>query len=132
MDMAELIASWSKDPNTKVGCVVARSNWVVAQGYNGFPVGIQDTEERLSDKDLKNSLMLHAEENAILSAPESLQGTTAYVTKGPCDRCALRLIQAGIKRVVFPQPATDSSWYASILTAKKHFAEAGVVIDSYI
>ena len=44
MEMAEQIASWSKDPNTKVGAVVVGTKGqILAQGYNGFPGKIKDT-----------------------------------------------------------------------------------------
>ena len=47
MDMAKLIADWSKDPSSKIGCVAVNSERrILATGYNGFPKGIEDTEER--------------------------------------------------------------------------------------
>ena len=44
LEMAKLVASWSKDPSTQVGCVAVRNRNVIAQGYNGFPRGCDDHE----------------------------------------------------------------------------------------
>ena len=48
VNLAEEVAGWSKDPSTQVGAVAVndRIGTVVAQGYNGFPRGIQDTDLR--------------------------------------------------------------------------------------
>jgi dCMP deaminase len=46
--MAHLVASKSKDPSTKVGCVVITEDKVVAAtGYNGLPRGVEDKAERM-------------------------------------------------------------------------------------
>ena len=37
LEMAKLVASWSKDPSTQVGAVAVRNRTVIAQGYNGLP-----------------------------------------------------------------------------------------------
>lgn len=105
-------AAWastkSKDPSTKVGALIARPDHSVAStGFNGFPRGIKDTPERLNDRPTKYSLILHAESNALDTAREDLTGYTLYCTFMPCDRCFVRVIQAGIKRVVFPKPTPD-------------------------
>ena len=40
LELAELVASWSKDPSSKIGAVAVGSKGeVLAQGYNGFPRG---------------------------------------------------------------------------------------------
>ncbi len=53
LEMAELVASWSKDPNAQVGAVIVRDNRVVATGFNGFPAEVEDLDERLGDKKKK-------------------------------------------------------------------------------
>jgi len=64
-----LSAKLSKDPNTQVGAlIVGPDNEVRSTGYNGFPRGIADTDERLQDRDLKLKLIVHGEMNAILAA----------------------------------------------------------------
>jgi dCMP deaminase len=104
--LAEHIATWSKD-STQVGAVIVRPDKTIASvGYNGFPRYCDDSPDILADRELKYSRTIHAELNAVLNAPERLQGYSLYVSKpslyGPtCDRCACFIIQAGITRVVY-------------------------------
>ena len=50
IEMAVLVSSWSKDPSTKVGCVIADSDHAqLSEGFNGFPRGIAD-DERLHQR----------------------------------------------------------------------------------
>ncbi|MEN9578703.1 MAG: hypothetical protein RJA70_1712 [Pseudomonadota bacterium] len=104
--LATHISGWSKDPSTKVGCVVVGPDREIrSTGFNGFPRGIEDTPERLENRELKYPLICHAEENAIMHAARigmSLRGCVAYVTWPPCTRCARSLLQAGVGEVVFP------------------------------
>jgi dCMP deaminase len=89
LDLAALVASWSKDPSTKVGAVIVRPDRTVASlGYNGFPRGVADTESRYEDRETKYQLVVHAEANAIISAGESVKGMTMYGTLFPCCDCA--------------------------------------------
>ena len=45
MQLAEQISTWSKDPTSKIGAVaVGDKGQVLAQGYNGFPRGMDDNE----------------------------------------------------------------------------------------
>ena len=65
--LAQHISTWSKDPSTKVGCVVVGEDREIrSTGFNGFPRGINDDEERLTDREKKYPLICHAEENAII------------------------------------------------------------------
>jgi dCMP deaminase len=109
--IASVAASKSKDPSTKVGAVITRPDRsIVAVGFNGFPRGVADTPERLNDRNIKYSLVVHGEMNAILSARESLSGYTLYtVPFMPCDRCFVHVIQAGIKRVVYTRATDDQN-----------------------
>ena len=52
---------------------------------------------------------LHAEENAIISvartgATEELLGATLYTTTFPCNLCANKIAQVGIKKVIYFEP----------------------------
>ena len=91
IEMAVLVSSWSKDPSTKVGCVIADSDHAqLSEGFNGFPRGIAD-DERLNQREIKYRLIVHAEANAIAAAARNghgLKGATAYVTFCPCPQCA--------------------------------------------
>lgn len=41
LKLAEHKTTWSKDPQTKVGCVIALGKQDKYYGYNGFPSGIE-------------------------------------------------------------------------------------------
>lgn len=122
------IANLSKDPSTRVGSlIVDKDRRIVSTGYNGFPRGVKD-DERLLDREQKLKIIIHAEENALLFAKQSLEDCTIYTWPiGPCTTCASYIIQAGIKRVVFPPlPEHMIRWQESISLSKQIFSEAGV------
>ena len=130
--LAKRIASWSKDPKAKVGAVLLkRLDWPIALGYNGFPAGIEDDVARLGDQKLKNAMVVHAEQNVLLFSGANARGGTLYVYGKPiCPRCAVLIVQAGLKRVkgIQPDPTAnpDSDTHTSGLTSLKMFREAGV------
>lgn len=123
----------SKDPSTKTGAVITRPDGTVASlGYNGFPKGMADTEERLSNREEKYSRVVHCEINALHMAHESCRGYTLYTWPiMSCDRCAVQVIQAGIVRVVAPHPSEDalSRWGKSLKRSLEFFDECGVKVD---
>jgi dCMP deaminase len=119
----------SKDPSTKVGCVIVRPDKTACSwGTNGFPNGIADTEERLNTREIKYDLTIHAELNALLFAPERVVGYTLYSTFAPCIRCAVNIIQAKIARVVF-STSPDERWRTSQEQAVALFMEAGIEVQ---
>ena len=131
--LAMHIANWSKDPSTKVGCVVVGEDREIrSTGFNGFPRGIKDDEERLLDREQKYPLICHAEENAIMHAARigvSLKGSTAYVTWPPCSRCARSLIQSGIKEIIYPTPGEiPERWIEDFNISNSMISEAGVIV----
>lgn len=129
--LATEIASWSKDPSTKCGCVIVRPDLTIAgTGYNGFPRYMCDDDELYSDRMVKYSRVLHAEENAVLNAYGSVEGCTAYVTGPCCTHCALILIQSGIERVAWIKPSEDflDRWGSQSELAKGFFAEADIEV----
>ncbi|MEC8927216.1 MAG: dCMP deaminase family protein [Candidatus Thermoplasmatota archaeon] len=133
LDLAEHISGWSKDPSTKVGCVVVGEDREIrSTGFNGFPRGIADDSERLSDREQKYPLICHAEENAIMHAARiglSLKGCTAYVTWPPCTRCARSLIQAGVIEVVYPAGSeVPERWISDFEMSTEMLTEAGLTI----
>lgn len=127
LGMAEHVASWSKDPSTKVGAVIVDAdNRIVSVGYNGFPVGIDDSPERLADRELKYKMTLHAEDNAILFAQRRLAGCSIYVWPFcACPSCAAKIIQSGITRVYTPT-AVHERWGEQFQLSRAMFREAGV------
>ena len=133
IELANHIAKWSKDPSTKVGCViVGEDREIRSTGFNGFPRGIADDSERLEDREQKYPLICHAEENAIMHAARiglSLKGCTAYVTWPPCTRCARSLIQAGVVEVVYPTKIeVPERWQKDFDMSTAMMKEAGLNI----
>jgi|TARA_B110000196_G_scaffold293483_1_gene281834 dCMP deaminase len=133
LELARHISGWSKDPSTKVGCVVVGEDREIrSTGFNGFPRGISDDIGRLTDRSKKYPLICHAEENAIMHAARigiSLKGSTAFVTWPPCSRCARSLIQAGVQEIVYPE--TDEipeRWLEDFTISNDMLLEAGIVV----
>lgn len=128
LELAHMIGRWSKEPRSKVGAVIVRPDrTIVSTGYNGFPRGVIDSQDRFDNRELKNSMAVHAEQNAIVMAHESLNGCTIYVTPLlPCSQCAGVIIQSGIKRVVAQNVGSPQEWRDSAERSKVMFAESGV------
>ena len=133
LKLAKHISDWSKDPSTKVGCVVVGPDREIrSTGFNGFPRGIMDDDNRLNNRQKKYPMICHAEENAIMHAARigiSLKGNTAYVTWPPCSRCTRSLIQAGINEVVYPSNVEiPERWEEDFSIAMDMMKEAGISI----
>jgi dCMP deaminase len=129
LELAEHVAQWSKDPRTKVGAVIVdEKKRVVSVGYNGFPRGVFDSDERYEDRDTKLLFVAHAERNALDNAPLQVDGCTMYVPLLPCNECAKSIIQKGITRVVTYNPTRDGSMFNWDVTIKM-FKESGVILD---
>lgn len=137
MEMAHNIAGWSKDPSTQVGCVIVDTEKrIISVGYNGFPRGVDDNDERLSNRSIKYLMVQHAEANAVtnaasINAGERLKGATAYVTHYPCSNCAGLLIQAGVSTIVTlaPDGGFSERFADSFKASKAMFEETGVQVS---
>jgi dCMP deaminase len=134
--IAKEVASWSKDPSTKVGAVIiGDKGQILSQGYNGFPRGIDDDEYRLSVREIKLSLIVHAEMNAIYNATYSgvcLDNATLYVYGLPiCSECAKGIIQVGISKIVINEESImlRKEWMESWHNSNKMFNEANIKVE---
>lgn len=124
--LAQQVALWSKDPRTRVGCVlVSPSRDRLVLGYNGLPRQTDDDPQVLGDRELKNEMVVHAEANALLTAACSTRGWTSYTTHPPCSRCTALLIQAGIQHMVYTGHL-DERWTTSLARAQEHRTRARV------
>jgi dCMP deaminase len=135
MRLAKEISTWSKDPSSRIGAVIVNDDRrILATGYNGFPRGIADTEERLNNKEEKYPRIVHAELNALLGAlynGVSVKDATLYVYGLPvCADCTKSVIQSGIKRVVIDMSSLDNEKWAAQWNklSKPMFEEAQVSI----
>jgi dCMP deaminase len=129
INLAAHVATWSKDPSSQVGAVIVRPDRSIASvGFNGFPRGVEDSRERIANRDTKLLYTLHAEINAILAAQEPLQGHSIFVYPfQPCAHCAAAIVQAGIKNVYCPSESVPR-WEESFSAARTMFHEAGTVV----
>lgn len=133
---AVLVAQKSKDPSTKVGCViVSQDNVVLSMGYNGFPRGVRESElTGRWDRPEKYFWVEHAERNAIFNAARNgirLMGAKAYLNfePKPCADCSRALIQAGITEIIGPDKVFSgkgAGTHYSIDHSEVMLLEAGV------
>ena len=133
LKLSKEIAEWSKDPSTKVGAlIISEDRNIISTGYNGFPRGIEDTEERLNNRELKYKFILHAEMNCIMNAlynGRSVKDCILFVHGlPPCSECTKSIIQAGIKKVITDSKATDN-WKESSKLSLEMLKEANVEIE---
>jgi dCMP deaminase len=134
-NIAKETASWSKDPSRKIGAVIiGEKGQIQSQGYNGFPRGVVDSEERYNDRPTKYKFVVHAEANAIYNALHNgsdVNNSTIYVTGLPvCHECAKGIIQSGISKVVYDTPILkEDSWSESCNIALEMFKESGVEVE---
>ena len=129
LEMAALVAGWSKDESSKVAAIIVDGKHrVVSMGFNGFPVGVSD---EAVDRPRKLLRVIHAETNSLNFANRDVEGYTIYVTHPPCANCAGHIIQRGIARVVFPlgSPEFMERWKDNYHEALSMFGEAGVRVD---
>jgi len=125
MDVAERVALESHDYKTQVGAVIAKDRNILSYGYNGTATGASNNMRCKGGHCLDT--VVHAEQNAIAKLAKSTQsgeGATVYCTLFPCMSCALSLIQAGIKTIVFKRDYKDNK-------ATELFLSSGVTLYKY-
>lgn len=144
------IASRSKDPRTRVGCVIVRPDWSIAvTGYNGFPPGVREQAYMVDEAHRATSgcstldystrwapaekswWVTHAEQNAVNTAARegvALRGCYAFVSWHPCHQCAGALIGAGVRRVYLGDGEVAKHWVQSTEVAATKFRETGVTV----
>lgn len=136
------IAQHSPDPNTKVGAILARGEYQITASFNHFPRGLRLTEERLADREVKNALMLHAEQAVIVQAATcgvATRDSTLYIVATddsgevwggpPCaTHCLPVVLGAYIAEIVtYPFKTGPSKWAAEVARSRELLAEAGII-----
>ncbi len=107
--LAETVAEKSKDPSSKMGCVIVDKNKrVVSTGYNGMIQGANEEKMTLLERPMKYYFAIHSEMNAILFAHQDLTGCTLYNRVATCENCLKYGLQAGIKRFVYKELRVSS------------------------
>ncbi|PCH33888.1 hypothetical protein WOLCODRAFT_135374 [Wolfiporia cocos MD-104 SS10] len=130
MQLASLASQRSNCMKRRVGAILVRNKRILATGYNGTPRGLKNCNEggcircnNASDTS-DECVCLHAEENALLEAGRERVGDGAvlYCNTCPCLKCTIKIIQTGIKEVVY-----NLSYKVDDASAEL-FHEAGVII----
>tara|TARA_Y100000034_G_scaffold117749_1_gene157548 strand:+ start:6196 stop:6675 length:480 start_codon:yes stop_codon:yes gene_type:complete len=133
--MCVYISKKSKDRSTKLGAViVGEYNEILAIGFNGFPRGVDDNEERYHERPMKYRITEHAERNAIYNAARrgiSLEGARMYLPfePTPCTDCTRGVIQAGIRHIIgtdFKFTGKGKQWDEDLALALEMLEQAGV------
>lgn len=134
LEMARLVAGWSKDRSTKVGAViVGEAGQILSTGFNGFPRGVNDDVDERHERPAKYLYTEHAERNAIYNAARlgvQLLDSRMYVDWPPCSDCARGIIQAGIGEVVigFAAGVVPERWDGNFAVSAEMLYEAGITI----
>lgn len=141
-DIIKSVQKKSKDPSTKVGCIIVSPyNEIVSTGFNGFPRGVEDRQDKVParyQREIKLMYTEHAEKNAIFAAARRgipLEGCRVYVEWNPCADCMRAIIQSGIKEVIlngrsesFNNKELRSRWESQIQCAEIMAKESEVKI----
>lgn len=130
LDLAEHVASWSKDPSTQTGAViVGPDKRVVSVGFNGFPAGMPDEAVLLLNREEKYSRIVHCEVNALIFAKGGVpEGSTLYTWPFmSCDRCVVQMLQAGLRRFVAPRATGERAerWKDAFDRTRRYVADCG-------
>ena len=103
LNIAKAVAARSTCLRRQYGAVIVADDEIIATGYNGAPRG-----EASHGDQYGTCVAVHAEQNAIISAPRrSMRGATLYlaclddtIDPAPCNICDRMIKNAGITRVV--------------------------------
>lgn len=136
MEITKLTSQRSNCIKRKVGCIIVKDTRILSLGYNGTPRGLPNCFDGGCDRcnrrdscgvNLDICVCLHAEENALLFVEKSdLLDSTIYVTLFPCVGCTKKIIQCGVKRIVFLQSYNENMEEIS----KNILYSAGIIIES--
>ena len=118
LNIAKAVAARSTCLRRQYGAVIVADDEIIATGYNGAPrgeanccdVGRCYCKEHSTPIDARHGtcVAVHAEQNAIISAPRrAMRGATLYlaclddsIDPAPCNICDRMIKNAGITRVV--------------------------------
>ena len=130
LDIAQTVSERSTCLRRHYGAIIVQNDEIVSTGYNGAPRGRKNcidlgycTREAMnipSGERYELCRSVHAEANAIISAPRSeMIGSTLYLVgleykdgsyvqnANPCAMCKRMIINAGIETVVVRDTATE-------------------------
>jgi dCMP deaminase len=136
LDIAECVATRSTCIRRQYGAVIVKNDEIISTGYNGSPRGEanccdvgecwRESNNIPHGEQYEKCVAVHAEQNAIISAPRSATfGAVLYlagledgrvIDAAPCDICQRLIKNAGITAVIstrkhelaFDAPAVDA------------------------
>ncbi|KAL1411249.1 Deoxycytidine monophosphate (dCMP) deaminase [Vanrija albida] len=126
MTLASLASHRSNCMKRRVGALLVRSKRIVSTGYNGTPRGTRNCNEggcprcngpARGGESLNACLCLHAEENALLEAGKERIGSDSiiYCNTCPCLLCSVKIVQCGVREVVYNQSYSMDEASARVL-----------------
>ena len=128
MYICDKVASRSKCLSRKIGCIIVKDGAIISTGYNGPPKGYfhcigvtcpRQLKGYKSGEGLNECPAAHAESNAISQAAMSgvsVKDATLYLnTITPCKDCAGKIVNAGIKKVIYKDKGTYDTLGVHIL-----------------
>lgn len=103
---AQGYADTSYAKRLQVGAVIVNqlTDQPVSAGWNGMPPGVPNIcEDEVDGVMVSKDNVVHAEINALKNIPKKLphQFLTIFVTDSPCPVCAQKIVESGIKQVIF-------------------------------
>lgn len=103
MEIAHVIAKRSTCARGSVGAIIVHDRNIIATGYNGPAPGEPHcTGKTCADPPVGCKRSIHAEINAVAKIPSfHRDNLIAYITDSPCPHCLKRMIDAGVRVVVF-------------------------------
>ncbi|WWD01613.1 hypothetical protein V866_008558 [Kwoniella sp. B9012] len=133
MTLASLASHRSNCMKRRVGALLVRSKRILSTGYNGTPRGTKNCNmggcwrcngSARGGEALDECLCLHAEENALLEAGRERIGddSVIYCNTCPCLRCSVKIVQCGVREVVYNQSYSMDEASAAVLK------EGGVIL----
>lgn len=122
LELAKLIATWSRDPSTKVGAVLVdpTTKRIISTGFNGFPPNHDDNPALYKDRGYKYTHIIHAEVNALNNLPFTFTGGVLYTSFHICPSCLQEAHRHGVKTVycVAFDPSERPDWTERIEQSK--------------
>lgn len=144
--LIETAFTWAKRSTCSrlhVGCVIHREGRILVQGYNGVAsglphcdhtctchAGLGEPEFHFGDCPAEQpcTRAVHAEQNAIAWAARvgvALEGADLVSTHQPCAPCAMSIINAGVRQVLFVHPYRLKDGLEMMI-------EAGLEVTQYV
>lgn len=103
MKMLKVFAETSEAKRLKVAAMLLKNGSILSIGINGTPPGWY-TNACEDENGNTTWFVRHAEQaclDRMLLSTETTEGATMLITHSPCKMCSLRIIEAGIKEVIY-------------------------------